>query len=208
MTGMGVGVVGGTPPCYEGGTGGRNPIHGHEYLRSTVDPSPILRYLADLAASTATTANPAVPDGATPETLDLTRSRESAEWLGTSLALPLVRAVDAREGTPTTAAVRRTDRVRRLAALDALQPTEHLLRLGWVVVSGTITVEDRKVTYCFPLVSQAVRLSVSLLRQITVVPRGAPELTPLVTDAEAAGRLEATAEYGGGAPHPPRGRGG
>src|SRR5918997_3813096 len=102
MTGMGVGVVAGTPPCYEGGTGGRNPIHGHEYLRSTVDPSPILRFLADLAASAAATANPAVPDGATPETLDLTRSREGAEWLGPPLALPLVPAAEwSGAGAPT-----------------------------------------------------------------------------------------------------------
>jgi hypothetical protein len=167
-----------------------------------VHPTPILRFLADLAASTAAGSSPAVPEGATPETLDLTRTQEPPAWLGTSVVLPL----ELPGGQPDTRggrrSVRRTDAVRHLAALDALQPAEHLLRLGWVVVAGRVTVEDRTVTYCFPLLSQPVRLAPPTLRRVTVLPAGAPELTPLVQDPETAGRLEAGATYGGGALDP------
>jgi hypothetical protein len=54
--------------------------------------------------------------------------------------------------------LRSTPALRRLAAVDALQPTERVLRLGWVTVAGTVEVEGRTVTVCMPLVSHPVRL--------------------------------------------------
>ena len=164
-------------------------------------PTPILRFLADLAASSAAGSRPAVPEGATPETLDLTRTKEPPAWLGTSVVLPLA-SPDGPPPAKGRGSVRRSDPLRHLAALDALQPAEHLLRLGWVVVAGQVTVEDRSVTHCFPLLSQPVRLTAPTLRRVGIVPAGAPELTPLVQDPETAGRLEAAAEFGGGALDP------
>ena len=98
--------------------------------------------------------------------------------------------------------LRRTDTIRHLAALDALQPAEHLLRLGWVVVAGTVEVGGHDLTCCFPLVSQPVHVSVPALRRVTLTPTGASELTPLVQDPEVAAGLEAGGEYGSRAADP------
>jgi len=43
-----------------------------------VQPTAVLRYLADLAATTAANGNGGLPEGVTPETLDLTRTGEPA----------------------------------------------------------------------------------------------------------------------------------
>jgi hypothetical protein len=168
-----------------------------------VEPASILRYLADLAAGSNQRTSQ-LPGGVPAEVLDLTRTGEQSEWLGTSV-LPLARVLDqgrpgAVPGAPLATSLPRGPTVRRLAALDALQPTEHLLRLGWVVVSGRIEVDGRQVTYCFPLISQPVRLlAAGHMQSVAVVPVGAPELTPLVADPTVAAGLEATAEHGGGA---------
>ena len=138
-----------------------------EYLHRFVQPAAILRYLADLASATATNGGSGLPDGVTPEMLDLTRTGEPAAWLGTDVQVPFTTAdgggapgVDPTGPGPPSMppTVRRTAVVRHLVALDALQPTARLLRLGWVTVAGTAEVAGKQRTVCFPLVSQPVRV--------------------------------------------------
>src|SRR5690606_22796505 len=100
-----------------------------------VSPARILHYLADLAASPAAGTRAGGPAGAAPEMLDLTRAREPCEWLGASALPPDASPVAGSPPPPSVA--RYTDTVKHLVTLDALQPAEHLLRLGWVVVTGT-----------------------------------------------------------------------
>lgn len=167
-----------------------------------MDPASILRYLADLAVTTSASSNPLLPEGGTPEMLDLTRTGERPEWLGTSGTLPLL-SPGPDTGQAGAGVVPRTGNIRHLAALDALQPTEQLLRLGWVLVTGTVTVGDREVSCCFPLLSEPVRLAAfGSRRNATMVSLGARELTPLVSDSTIATRLEAGAQFGGGALDP------
>ncbi len=64
--------------------------------------------------------------------------------------------------------------VRHLAALDALQPTAQLLRLGWVTVAGTVALGGKDRTVCFPLVSQPTRVVGKGFQQGLVVPHGPP----------------------------------
>lgn len=187
----------GSPAAAGGAPGGS--------VSARVSPAKILHYLADLAASPAAgTRDGGAPAGATPETLDLTRAREPCEWLGTSVLPPGARPL-ADAGPPATVA-RYTDTVKHLVTLDALQPAEHLLRLGWVVVTGTLTTGDRPVRYCFPLLSQPVRAMPSgVRRRVTFTAAGPLELTGLVADPSDAARLEAAAEFGGGALGPAAG---
>ena len=171
-----------------------------------MQPAAVLRYLADLAATTARNGGAGgLPAGITPEMLDLTRTGEPAEWLGTKVAVPAPVGTMPPVGTPPIVpqspmpSVRRTGVVRHLAALDALQPTAQLLRLGWVVVAGTATVAGKDRPVCFPLMSQPTRVPGKGFQQGLLAPQGPPELTPLVTDPDAAARLEAEVQYGGGA---------
>jgi hypothetical protein len=134
-------------------------VKGSTTFLAGVNPVPILRYLADLAATATSRSggNPFLPDGGSPEMLDVTRTGEPPEWLGTSVELPLIAAGQGR-GAATGATIQRTDRVRQLATAAALQPTGQLLRLGWVLTTGTVSVDDRAIPCCFPLVSQPVRI--------------------------------------------------
>ncbi|HEY7069212.1 MAG TPA: hypothetical protein VH479_03820, partial [Acidimicrobiales bacterium] len=99
-------------------------------------PSPLLSFLADMAATTAPD-HPLLPEGGTPETLDVTKAGEQPVWLGVR-TLPRVPQAFTSAQTPMTVAVRSHPALRRLAAVDALQPTERVLRLGWVTVAGTV----------------------------------------------------------------------
>ena len=171
-----------------------------------MQPAAVLRYLADLAATTGRNGGSGgLPAGVTPEMLDLTRTGEPAEWLGTKVEVPVPVATTPPVAGPSIVpksplpSVRRTGVVRHLAALDALQPTAQLLRLGWVVVAGTATVAGRERTVCFPLMSQPTRVPGKGFQQGVLAPHGPPELTPLVTDPDVAARLEADVQYGGGA---------
>ncbi len=115
--------------------------------------------------------------------LDLTRTGEPAEWLGTRVEAPVLASApgslpswsaDDQRRMPT---VRRTSVVRHLAALDALQPTAQLLRLGWVTVAGTVAFGGKDRTVCFPLVSQPTRIVGEGFQQGLVVLHGPAELT-------------------------------
>ncbi|HET6954306.1 MAG TPA: hypothetical protein VFI47_28335, partial [Acidimicrobiales bacterium] len=170
-----------------------------------MEPARILRYLADVAAAPASDRHPLLPPGGGPELLDVTRTGQAPQWLGTTITLPLGSALD-RSGSGISR-VRATSALREMAALDALQAAEHILRVGWITIAGTVTVEGRTVTCCFPLLSQPVRLGGGLVGGLTLLPAGSPELTPLVTDPEVAARLEAGAQYGGGALDPQGGGG-
>lgn len=103
--------------------------------------------------------------------------------------------------------LRRDARVQRLAALDALHEHERLLREGWVYVVGSALVEGEVRRLCHPLLSRPVTLS-RTVGGFATMPVGDLELTPLVTDPQAAGDLERDAQFGGGAlsngsaPHP------
>ena len=70
--------------------------------------------------------------------------------------------------------------VRHLAALDALQPTAQLLRLGWVDRGRHRHGGGKDRPVCFPLVSQPTRVAGQGLPAGPLVPHGPPELTPLV----------------------------
>ncbi|HEY2999733.1 MAG TPA: hypothetical protein VGJ43_14215, partial [Acidimicrobiales bacterium] len=124
-----------------------------------MDPDTVLRFLADLAVRADAAPHPLLPAGAAPETLDVTRT-ERPEWLGVTVVMPLLAGSpfephEAVDGTLPTRVVTRpaTPGLRRLAALDALQPTERVLRLGWVTVTGTVIAGDRPMPVCLPLIS-------------------------------------------------------
>jgi hypothetical protein len=164
----------------------------------------ILRYLADVAAVPSPDQNPLLPPGGGPEMLDVTRSGHRPAWLGTSVTVPLWPARPPGEASAGTYSVRASPTLRELAAVDALQPAEDILRLGWVVVAGTVSVDDRTVTCCLPLLSQPVRLTGGRGR-VGLAAAGPLELTPLVADAAVAARLEELADFGSGALDPQSG---
>jgi hypothetical protein len=154
-----------------------------------------------------------MPDGVTPEMVDLTRTGEPAEWFGTRVPVPfstmtadaIVAAGGGRVPEAPHPTFRQSEVVRHLVALDALQPTTHLLRFGWVVVAGTAAVGGQERQLCLPLMSQPVQiasegwLAGDALRNGIVRPRGPAELTPLVSAPDVAAHLEAEAQFGGGA---------
>ena len=152
-------------------------------------PDAILRCFADIAESG---ESDAASPGAGPA--DIARAAHAPVWLGTSLALPL----DAEAAVAPT--VPRSEGIRHLATLDALEPSEHRLRLGWVVVTGRIRADDHAQGYCFPLISQPVVLERDLARtaNLTLRPVGDMELTPLVIDAHRGAALEEGRQYGSG----------
>lgn len=110
------------------------------------------------------------------------------------------------EALPRTRVKRGPD-VDRLAAVDALHEHERLLREGWVYVVGTAVVDGERRRVCHPLLSRPVVLH-RALGGYGVMPAGDLEITPLLVDPEVAARLEAGAQFGGGAlepasvPHP------
>jgi hypothetical protein len=159
-----------------------------------VDLDAVLRCFADLAQRTASGTADHPHGDIPPSVVDVTRAGEAPVWLGTSVELPLLSG-------GTLASMPRTDAVRNLAALDRLQPTEHLLRLGWVIVTGRIKVGDQNIGYCFPLVSQPVVLERNLAAamNLTLRPVGEMELSPLVRDANRGASLEESPQFGGGA---------
>jgi hypothetical protein len=91
-----------------------------------------------------------------------------------------------------------TKEIRRLAALDRINPAEHALRIGWAWVAGPVERGERSVRSVFPLLSVPVRLERSLTG-FTAIAAGDPRLTALVEDPGAAERLELDAQFGGGA---------
>jgi AAA domain len=163
-----------------------------------VDIGAILRCFADLAERTANGPAEQPHGDVPPSVVDVTRAGEAPVWLGTSVGLPIPPGYGALPSMP------RTDAVQNLATLDRLQPTEHLLRLGWVVVTGRIKVGDQSVGYCFPLISQPVVLerNVAMALNLTLRPVGEMVLTPLVTDAARGAALEENPQFGGGALDP------
>ena len=158
-----------------------------------MDLDALLRCFADLADHRAGGDGDRPHARLPPVVLDVTTSGDTPVWLGTSLPLPLDRAAG------TFPVMPRTDAVRRLAKLDALQPADHLLRLGWVVVTGRVKVGNETVGYCFPLLSQRVVLERNLTLSLTLRPIGEPQLTPLVEDPERGDALERDPQFGGGA---------
>jgi hypothetical protein len=86
--------------------------------------------------------------------------------------------------------------LRRLGALDALHREEHLLRAGWVWLSGRIEVDGAERSVLLPLLSTTVRV-VDRISGTELHALGDTELTPLATGPDRA-RLESTAALGAG----------
>ena len=84
--------------------------------------------------------------------------------------------------------------LRRLAAVDAIHGEEQLLRLGWVWLTGTATVDGEERHLLHPLLSVPMRVLDSLTT-VRMVNAGDAELTPLVTGPTRSG-LEALADFG------------
>ncbi len=85
-----------------------------------------------------------------------------------------------------------------LAALDALQPSDNILRLGWLWFAGKTEGPDGKEhVYCFPAISIPVVLDRGL-RHRTVKPAGDPTISEHVDDPEVAAILETSARFGTG----------
>ncbi|MCP3997350.1 MAG: hypothetical protein GY722_20175, partial [bacterium] len=103
-------------------------------------PQAVLRYLADLA-----------PKGK--QVTDVVARKSEFAWMGAVASLI--------EGPPRGETILRpkTDKLRRLAAIDSLHPTESLLRLGWLFLAGTIERDGKKTRYCVPLLSVPIRLA-------------------------------------------------
>ncbi len=77
----------------------------------------------------------------------------------------------------------------RLAAMDALRRDERILRRGWGVLAGSITVDGATRKVRLPLASEPVRLE-RARGGYKVVPAGDLEITPLVADRGLAAQLE------------------
>lgn len=143
----------------------------------------VLRALAQLAPASRRDA------------FDVSRNDAPFVWVGTAqsslqnLAYP--------EEAPRVMTLPSNPATRRLAALDALHREERLLREGWVFLAGRVWLEEGPAQICIPLLSQPVRLR--RLLNFTVVAAGDAEITELVPDADEAARLEAGAQFGGGA---------
>jgi hypothetical protein len=183
-------------PAPEGG-GGRPP--GQPPSADPPPPDPRARRLGeapDRAAPTPAGPAPAAgPFGHLPEGIvDIRRTAVPPAWLGTSLPLPHD------PEAPQAPTLPRTPEVRRLARADSVRPTDPALRLGWVVVTGRVTVAGQVVDACFPLVSQRVAVERDLARSpnLTLRPIGDVELTPLVGDLGRATPLEENAQFGSG----------
>jgi hypothetical protein len=111
----------------------------------------------------------------------------------------------------------RTPTAARLAQLDALNQDSHVLREGWVFLSGTVVREGNRVPVLIPLISRPVRLaSESAVRtaaramlvggptnaaEPSILCRidGEVDLIPLVEDADLRAELTDRAEFGRGA---------
>jgi hypothetical protein len=129
-----------------------------------MDPTAILRALADLA--------PAAGE----RVYDVTRGGPAVAWLGR----------DRSDWLP------RNRSTTRLAAIDALHRDERVLRRGWGFVIGAAEVNGGRRKVLVPLLAEPVRLD----RRgggFRVTPAGDAELTPFITDPDAAERLETAA---------------
>jgi hypothetical protein len=100
----------------------------------------ILGYLADLAP-------------ARNRLTDIVTRKSEFAWLGSRPSL-----MSGYEDT-SNQMVPRSSELRRLAGIDALHPTERLLRLGWLFVTGTIDVDGKPVRHCLPLLSAPIKLT-------------------------------------------------
>lgn len=175
----------------------------------------VVRLLADLA--------PAGRDDLA-ATFDVTTGGRNFVWLGTDVEPSAL--FGHRPGTAVTGAVRSGNRVdlaellvgnllsqpapasvvpvssshraelRRLGALDALHREEHLLRAGWVWLSGRIEFDGGERSVLLPLLSATVRV-VDRMTGTELHALGDTELTPLAIGPDRA-RLEATVELGAG----------
>lgn len=156
------------------------------------DTSAILRAFADLTPTAERSG------------LDVTAGRHPLVWLGLRSALvarwsdefPIIGAE--RLQPDMSMRVGRDQRLERLAAIDALHEHERLLREGWVYLVGSTEIDGERRRVCHPLISRPVLLRRSF-GSYTVLPAGDLEMTPLIGDSDIALRLEAGAQFGGGA---------
>ncbi|MCC5951768.1 MAG: AAA family ATPase [Acidimicrobiia bacterium] len=162
------------------------------------DPTPtcaaVLAALADLA-----------PGGAARRRaeLDVTTAGRSLVWLGTDVEVGELlgpsyggRFEDV-EGVPIPASSR--EAARRLAAVDALHPDEHLLRVGWVWLAGTLDDGDGPVDVLHPLLSAPVGIATGMLERLSgtarLVRAGDVELTALAGADESLETLESEVPF-------------
>lgn len=90
----------------------------------------------------------------------------------------------------------------KLAAVDALRPTQRSLRVGFAFVAGRRQLPNGTTQGVFtPLVSVPVRVGPASMSTRLVLRAGDTEVTDLITDAEARRRLELSGAFGGGALH-------
>ena len=99
----------------------------------------ILRYLADLA-----------PAGR--RTTDVVNRKSEFVWLGGQPSYLYTVDESPARSLP------KSPELRRLVAVDSLSPSEQLLRLGWLFVTGTVDNGGKSARYCLPLLSVPVRL--------------------------------------------------
>lgn len=112
----------------------------------------VLRALADLA-----------PEGHVADRLDVTKTGDPFVWLGDNVNPWRVFAPQAtmlnQRSREYIAKARPT---RRLRAIDALHEEQHLLRAGWLWLSGAAVVSGRHRSFCLPLLARPIRLSEAL----------------------------------------------
>jgi len=141
----------------------------------------VLRYLAELA-----------PTGK--QATDVINRKSEFAWLGGDPSL-----VDANGRGSTLRLLSKSPGLRRLAAVDSLHATEHLLRLGWLFAAGTIDRDGNSVRFCLPLLSVPVRLANRGLNY-QLVHTGDVEMPEDLFDWQTRLELEeSTAPYGDGA---------
>jgi hypothetical protein len=145
-------------------------------------------------------------------------AREDLAWLGLEIAPDAILGGGTAAGAWGPGAIGLPDSLaersdlRRLARLDALHDNEYLLRLGWVVLVGTVELDGRRVPVVQPLLARPVSIRRrSLLARVATASsygtgdahvlelHGEAEINRLVDDPARRGHLAATVQFGGGA---------
>ncbi len=132
-------------------------------------PQTVLRYLSELA-----------PTGRV--TTDVVHRTSEFAHLGWRPGLIWARSAQ-------RLSVKKSDDMRRLAALDVLHSAERLLRIGWLFVVGTVQLGGKPARFCLPLLSVPVRITDGGF-QYRVVHDGDVEMPEDFFDEDARAELE------------------
>jgi len=135
-------------------------------------------------------------------------------WLGMAVMPDLIKGPAVGNSASLVDGIAERRSVSRLMRIDALHPDEHLLRLAWVVIAGTVDGPSGARTVLQPLLHRPVRVGrrnvlnrvVASLEQPSTTHAvefgGEMEANALIPDPDVRARVADRAEFGGGALFP------